>query len=150
MKTENRVFDNGSERQHVKEVRVVLPYVGVSVLTDTLVVEAVDLRDLTALVVSAQDRDAVAVAHLEADEQCDRFERVVASVDVITHEEVVRVGRVSANAEQLHQVVELTVNVAAHSNRAANGLDIALRLQNFFRFLANDAHFTLWKGFAIK
>jgi len=33
--------------------------------------------------------------------------RVVASVDVIAHKKVVRVGRLAADAEELHQVVEL-------------------------------------------
>lgn len=31
-----------------------------------------------------------------------------------THEEIVRVGDVTADAEQLHQVVELAVDVAAY------------------------------------
>ena len=35
------------------------------------------------------------------------------SIDEITHEEVVGVGALSADLEELHQVLELSVNVAA-------------------------------------
>lgn len=31
-----------------------------------------------------------------------------------THEEIIRVRRITSNAKQLHQVVELTMNIAAY------------------------------------
>lgn len=54
------------ERQVVEQVGEVLPHVGVAVLPEALVVEAVHLRDLPALVVPSQDSDALAVANLQA------------------------------------------------------------------------------------
>ena len=47
----------------------------------------------------------------------DRFNTVVASVDIVAHEEVICVWRFPANSEKLHKVVELTVYVAAYSHR---------------------------------
>ena len=47
------------EWQVVEEIGEVLPDVRVAVLAQTLVIEAVDLRDLTTLVVAAQNCDAV-------------------------------------------------------------------------------------------
>lgn len=47
------------ERQVVEQVCEVLPDVGVAVLPQTLVVEAVDLRDLPRLVVPSQDGDSL-------------------------------------------------------------------------------------------
>ena len=44
-----------------------------------------------------------------------RFDAVVAPVDIVAHEKVICVGRLSANSEKFHQVVELAVHVAAHS-----------------------------------
>ena len=99
------VVDEGREGQEVEQVGEVLPDVGVAVLAQALVVEAVHLGDLARLVVAAQDRDAVAVPHLERDEERHRLDRVVAAVDVVAHEEVVGVGRVATDAEQLGQVV---------------------------------------------
>ena len=51
--------DERRERQVVEEIREVFPHVGVAVLTQTLVIEAVDLRNLTTLVVAAQNGNAV-------------------------------------------------------------------------------------------
>ena len=105
VEAEDGVVDRRGQRQVVEEVREVLPDVGVAVLAQALVVEAVDLRDLPRLVVAAQDSHAVAVPHLERDEQRRRLDRVVAAVDVVAHEEVVRVGGRAPDAEELEEVL---------------------------------------------
>ena len=104
VQAEDRVVDRGRQRQEVEEVGEVLPDVGVAVFAQALVVEAVDLRDLPRLVVAAEDGDAVTVPDLERDEQRRRLDRVVAAVDVVAHEQVVRVRRGPADAEQLEEV----------------------------------------------
>lgn len=83
MQTEDLVLDESGEGEEVEEVGEVLPDVGVAVLAETLVVEAVDLRDLARLVVAAEDGDALGVADLEGDEQGDCLDGVVATVDVV-------------------------------------------------------------------
>ena len=108
----------------------------------TLVVEPVHLRDLPRLVVAPQNRDAIAIAQLERDEQGDRLNRVVPTVDVVAHEEVVGVGGVAADAEEFGEVVlmsrstrkcvdrqaeethELTMDIPADRHRTPYRLDI--------------------------
>lgn len=53
-----------SERQVVKQVCKVLPDVGIAVLPQALVIEAVDLRDLPRLVVPSQDGDSLLETNL--------------------------------------------------------------------------------------
>jgi len=53
------------EWQVVKEIGEVLPDVRVAVLAQTLIVEAIHLRDLTTLVVAAQNCDAVFKTNLD-------------------------------------------------------------------------------------
>lgn len=84
----------------------------------------VHLSNLTALVVSTQNGDSVAVAHLQADEQRDGLNGVVSTVDVISHEEVVGIRRLASNSEQLDQVVPLAMNITANGHRAVHALDI--------------------------
>lgn len=84
----------------------------------------VHLSNLTTFVVSTQNGDSVAVAHLEADEQRDGLNGIVSTVDVISHEEVVGIRRLASNSEQLDQVVPLSMNITANGHRAMHALDI--------------------------
>ena len=74
--------------------------------------------------VTSENSDSVLKAHLKCDEECDGLDRIVATIDVVTHEEVVGVGRLSTNLEQLTQVVELTVDVTAHRHGGAHFLHV--------------------------
>ena len=69
MKAEEPVVDYTTERNVIEDVCQVFPYVGVTVLSTALIVKAVDLSDLTALMVSSQDCDSFRVPHLVAEKQ---------------------------------------------------------------------------------
>ena len=84
MEAEDLVVDQRGEGEVVEEVGEVFPHVGVAVLAQALVVEAVDLRDLAGLVVATEDGDALRVSDFESDEERDRLDRVVASINVVT------------------------------------------------------------------
>jgi len=140
VQTKDLVIDERRQGQVVKEIREEFPHVCVAVLAQALIVEAVYLRDLTALVVAAEDGDAAWVANLEGDEQSDGLDAEITPVDVVAHEEIVGVRVRPADLEQLHQVVELPVDVAAHRHRAFDRLHVALFLQNFARFFAQPSH----------
>lgn len=83
MEAEDLVVDEGGEGKVVEQVGKVLPNVGIAVFSETLIVESVHLGDLSGLVVSSKDGDALRVSDLESDEQSDSLDGVVASVDVV-------------------------------------------------------------------
>ena len=118
--------DRRRERQVVEAVGAGAPDVGVAVLAHALVVEAVDLGDLAALVVAADQRDAVRVPHLERQQQQEGLDRVEAAVDKVPEEEVGCPRGVPARHEQLAQVVELPVDVAADGDRGGDLRDVPL------------------------
>ena len=64
--------------------------------------------------VAADQSDALRIAHLKSKQQKESFNRVVSTIDEITHEEVVRIWALTTDLEKLHQVIELTVNVTAN------------------------------------
>jgi hypothetical protein len=82
VEAEDLVVDEGGEGEVVEKVGEGFPDVGVAVLPQTLVVEAVDLGDLPRLVVAAKDGDPLSVPDFERDEERDGLDRVVPSVDV--------------------------------------------------------------------
>lgn len=124
MQAEYLSVNECGEGQIVEQISKVFPHVRISIFAQTLVVESVDLRDLTGLVVAAQDGDSFSVADLQSDQQRHCLHRVVAAIDVVAHEQVVCVGRSSAYSEQLHKIVKLAVDVAAHCHGAFYFLNV--------------------------
>ena len=138
MKAENLIFDDSCQRQVVKEVRQVFPDVSIAVLAETFIVEAINLCDLTTFMVTAENGNAFLKAYFEADKKCYCLHRVISTIDVITHEEVIRIGRAATDFEELHKIVELAVDIAADSDWAPNRLHIDLILKNFFSLHTKD------------
>lgn len=83
METEDLVFDESGEREEIEKVGEVLPDVGIAVLAQAFVVEAVDLSDLTGFVVTTEDGDTLWVADFESDKQGNGLDREVATIDVV-------------------------------------------------------------------
>jgi hypothetical protein len=137
METKNLVFDQSSEGQIVEQIGKGLPNIGVVILTDALVVEAVKLCHLATFVIASQDSEAVRVAALEGDEQSHRFHGIKPTVNVVTHEQIIGIGQAPSNLEQLNQVMKLawkvrrtfvTVDISANCNWSSNRLNIGLIL----------------------
>ena len=64
--------------------------------------------------VAANESDAIGIADLEGQKEEEGLDGVVAPIDKVTEEQVVLVGTFAADLEQLDEVVELPVNVAAY------------------------------------
>lgn len=46
--------------------------------------------------------------------------------NIVAHEEIIGIRGITADAEELDKVMELAMDIAAYSDRAANGLDVPL------------------------
>lgn len=94
------VFNEGGEREVIEQVCKEPPDVRIPVLAQTLVIEPIHLRNLPRFMVPAQDGYAIAVTQFEGNEEGDGLNRVVPSVYIVAHKEIIRVRRVAADAEQ--------------------------------------------------
>lgn len=83
METKDLVFNERCQWEIVKEVSEIFPHRGVSILAKTLVIKAVDLSDLSGLMVSSEDCDSIFESNLQSDKKRDGFHRVIASVHVV-------------------------------------------------------------------
>ena len=141
VETKDAVLDECRERKVVKEVREELPDVGRAILSDALVVKSVDLGDLSALVVASQNVNPVRISDFPTNQHGHRLDAVISSVDVVPHEEVVGIGRVSSNAKELHQIMPLTVNVSADRDGRRHWLDVRLLQERLSGEIGQLLHF---------
>ena len=84
VQAEDLIIDEGGKGKEVEQIGKGFPDIGIAILAQALVVEAVDLCDLARFMVAAEDGDALGVADFESDEEGDGLDGVVASVDVVT------------------------------------------------------------------
>lgn len=113
MHAEDFIIDDCCQSQVVEDGGAISPHVGRSVLAQALVVETVHLRDLSALMVAADQSNSLRVPYLEGEQQQKGLDRVVASVDEIAHKQIVGLWALATDLEQFLEVVELTVDITA-------------------------------------
>lgn len=160
------VIHQRGEGQIVKQICEVLPNVGISIFPEALVVEAIHLRNLSALVVSSENCDSFTKPYLQRksikkqriisgenhpfpsstsfsqlwsaffffylkrNQESNCLHRIVTSVNIVSHEEVVGVWRLAPDLKQLHQVMELTVDISTHRHWTSHLLHIGLLCQD--------------------
>lgn len=126
MEAEDVVLNDGTKWKVIEQSCEFLPHLGIAILAQALIVESIDLSDLLRLVVTAQNGDTVGIADLQADEEGDGLNGVVTTIDIVTHEKIIVVGKLTANFEKLIEIVELAVDVTTDGNRGAHRHNIRL------------------------
>ena len=99
MQTEDLVLNYRCEGQVVEQICEVLPDVRVAIFAEALVVESIDLSDLTRLVIASDQSDTLRVTNFQGEQKKERLDRIVATIDEISHEQVVGVGALAAHLE---------------------------------------------------
>ena len=84
VQAENLVVDEGSEGEIVEEVGEVFPDICIAVFPQTFVVKAIDLGNLSTLVVPSKDSDSGRVSDLQGDKEGHRLDGVVATIYVVS------------------------------------------------------------------
>ena len=66
------------------------------------------------------------VRNLEGEQKEEGFNTVEATINKVSHEQVVCVGNIATVLKQLLQVIELAVNISTDGDGGVNPLDVAL------------------------
>lgn len=77
----------------------------------TLVVESINTIDLSTLVIASQQEEVLLKLDFVGQQENDRLERLLASVNVVAEEEVVGLRWVATVLKQPQEVSELSVHV---------------------------------------
>jgi len=83
------IGNNSSQRKIIEKLSEILPDIGIAVFSVALIVETIDLSDLSAFMVSSEKSDSVLISNFQSQEKSDGFNTMVTSVNVITHKQVV-------------------------------------------------------------
>lgn len=155
MHTEDGTVNNGGDGQIVECVGYHLPNVRIAKFAQTFVVKAVRLRNLPTLMISAKESHFVRIAHFESKKKKYCFYAVEAAVDVVPEEDVVAgdlavaIHPALAAGEELDQVVELTVDVAADGDWKVHALDVGLVHEKLSDLIAERNDLVLSDKFAL-
>lgn len=109
---EDLLVNDGGNRQAVEAISKCLPQLDI-VPTLALVVETVNAVDRGALVITAQNEEVLGVLDLVRQQEADGLKRLLATVNVVTKEEVVCLWRETAVLEQPQKIIVLPMNVTA-------------------------------------
>ena len=66
METEYLTFDYCGQWQVIEKLSESFPYIGISILSQTLIVEAIDLRDLPAFVIPSDQSHSLGVPNFQS------------------------------------------------------------------------------------
>lgn len=95
------VIDQSGKREVIKQVGKELPDIRIPVFPQTLVVESINLRNLSRFMVTSKDGDSISISEFKSNEQRNSLDGIISSINVISHEEVIGIRGISSNPEKL-------------------------------------------------
>ena len=142
MHAEDFVVYERSDGHAVEDVLELLPNTN-GVASLALIIKAIDAVDLSALVIAPQQEEVLLELHLVRQEQDDRLKTVLAPVNIIAQEQVVRLGREPPILEKSEQVRKLSMRVTADFYGRLKLEENRLLHENLTRYLAEQRHIFL-------
>ena len=88
MQTEYLLIHDRTQPQIVKDLGAIFPWLSIPILLHNLVIEPILLTHSATLVIASQQCDRRWIFDLQAQQELKCLHRVVASINVITHEDV--------------------------------------------------------------
>jgi len=142
MAAEDLLVDYGRDGEAVEAVGERLPQLDV-VATLALVVETVNSVDGGTLMISPEEEEVLRILDLVGQEKADSLQALLASVHIVSEEEVICLGRKPSILEQSEKVCVLSVDVAADLEGRLQLEQDRLLKEDLARLEAQPAHLSL-------
>lgn len=101
MDAKDFIIDHCGDSEVIKHFCERSPYVQRTIFSNALVVEAINLGDQPWLMVSPQKSDSVFIPDFEGQQHEECLNAVSASINVVSQEDVIGIGRVAPDLEEL-------------------------------------------------
>lgn len=99
MDAENFSFNNGTDTEVVENFCAVFPWISVSILSNGLIIESIHGGDLSGFVVTSEQSDVGWILELKAEQKLECLNRIITSVDKVSHEDVSSIWDLSSLVE---------------------------------------------------
>jgi len=92
VKAEDLAFDDGGEGQVVKEFSECFPDVSITVLSQALIIETIDLNNLSKLIITSKNNESIKITNLKNNKKNNNLHKIISSINIITHKKIISVG----------------------------------------------------------
>ena len=130
MYTENPIINNSSKRQKIEYFCAKPPNINRSILPQTLIIKSINLSNLSTLMISPNQSNLIPIPNLQRQKQKESLYRMEPPIDEITHENIISFWTISSDLKQLHQIIELAMDISANSYWCFNILNVTFLKQN--------------------
>ena len=126
-----------------------LPNICISIFSQALIVKSIYLCDLFAFVISSKQCDPGWISDLKTNHKRDGLNRIIASVHIISHEEIIILWQLTTNSEQFNQIMELAVDVTTYGHWSTYWFHIFFVNQNLLCFFTQSLNTVFWQWLAL-
>jgi len=137
------LIDKSADRHAVEDVTELFPKLDV-VTPLALIVEPIDSGDGCTFVVASQEEEILWVLRLVCKQQDDGLQALLATIDVVTKEEVITLRRTPTILEKTKKVVVLAMNITADLQRCLQFQQRILIKKDATNCCAECFHLRLW------
>ena len=130
MYTENPIINNSSKRQKIEYFCAKPPNINRSILPQTLIIKSINLSNLSTLMISPNQSNLIPIPNLQRQKQKESLYRMEPPIDEITHENIISFRTIPPHLEQLHEIIELSMDISANCDRCFDILNIAFLEQD--------------------
>jgi hypothetical protein len=93
--TKNFFIYYSCQRKIIENFCAISPNIYWTIFSKAFIIKAINLSDLAWLMISSQDSNTVLVSHFQTYQQGYSLDRVIATINIVTHKEVICVRSLS-------------------------------------------------------
>jgi len=100
MDTEDLSFNNSTNTKVIKHFGAIFPWVGITILSNSFIIESVYCSNLSSFVVSSKESNVSWILEFQAEKELESLNWVVSSINKISHKDIAGVRDLTSLVEK--------------------------------------------------